>query len=260
MAEAIGLAASIIGVVKITGSLVSLGYNYLGGVRDVSNELRKLVDELHSLAQVLLVLRDHARDDILLQPTALQRLNDQNGPLPRCALELKTLQGKLEPKLGLRGMVKYLLWPLKEKETLQYIDSIERYKSLFNLALTTDHFALSRTIDGCVRDTNQIMHELRNESSVLTSHVDRMLTAEKRNKILNWLYPGNFDQKHVEINQPDYLMLWGYGIPGAGKTFISSSIIDYLKTQKSGGNYGIAPRGCFSLYASISSTYASRQP
>ncbi|RPB13084.1 hypothetical protein P167DRAFT_573828 [Morchella conica CCBAS932] len=200
MAEAIGLAASIIGVVQITGSLVSLGYNYLGGVRDVSNELRKLVDELHSLAQVLLVLRDHARDDILLQPTALQRLNDQNGPLPRCALELKTLQGKLEPKLGLRGMVKYLLWPLKEKETLQYIDSIKRYKSLFNLALTTDHFALSRTIDGCVRDTNQIMHELRNESSVLTSHVDRMLTAEKRNKILNWLYPGNFDQKHVETS------------------------------------------------------------
>lgn len=139
MAEAIGLAASIIAVVQITGSLVCLGYNYLGGVRDGSNEPRKLVDELHSLAQVLLVLRDHARDDKLLQSTALQRLNGQNGPLPRCALELKTLQRKLEPKPGLRGIVKYLLWPLKEKETLQYIDSIERYKSLFNLALTTDH-------------------------------------------------------------------------------------------------------------------------
>jgi hypothetical protein len=119
--------------------LVSLGYNYLGGVKDASNELRKLVDELHSLAQVLFVLQDHARGDGLLRSAALQRLNDQNGPLSGCALELKTLQRKLEPKPGLRGMVKYLLWPLKEKETLKYIDSIERYKSLFNLALTTDY-------------------------------------------------------------------------------------------------------------------------
>ncbi|KAH0607794.1 uncharacterized protein H6S33_002828 [Morchella sextelata] len=206
----------------------------IGGVKDASNELRKLVDELHSLAQVLFVLQDHARGDGLLRSAALQRLNDQNGPLSGCALELKTLQRKLEPKPGLRGMVKYLLWPLKEKETLKYIDSIERYKSLFNLALTTDYFALSRTIDGCI-------------------------VGWLRNKILNWLYFGNFAQKHVEISgrrqkhttgwifgtaefknwlkdQPDYLMLWGYGIPGAGKTFISSSIIDYLTTQKSGKN------------------------
>ncbi|KAI5846365.1 hypothetical protein DFP73DRAFT_387213 [Morchella snyderi] len=85
-----------------------------------------------------------------------------------------------------------------------------------------------------------------------------------QNSILNWLSPGNFDIKHLETSgerlggtgkwlmetlefdnwikgRPDYLLLWGCGIPGGGKTYLSSLVIDRLQMIKaSSANYGLA--------------------
>ncbi|RPB08944.1 hypothetical protein P167DRAFT_478493, partial [Morchella conica CCBAS932] len=76
-----------------------------------------------------------------------------------------------------------------------------------------------------------------------------------RTNVLNWLYPRPYDEKHREIggrrqkntgqwilglqnvqnwldpNNTGSRLLWAYGIPGAGKTFLSSFIIDHLRAQ-----------------------------
>lgn len=138
MADALGIVASVIAVLQLTGKLVSLGYDYIRGAIDASKDIRRLLGELHSLSNVLLILQDHARHDKTLRLTALQTLSGQNGPLEGCRLELQRLQLKLEPKTGLRGKMKSLVWPLKEKETFQHISRLEGHKNLFNLALTAD--------------------------------------------------------------------------------------------------------------------------
>ncbi|KAI5852526.1 ankyrin repeat-containing domain protein [Morchella snyderi] len=86
---------------------------------------------------------------------------------------------------------------------------------------------------------------------------------EERDKILEWLYEGAFDTKHREIsnrrqkntaqwilvspevtdwmnNPSDSRLLWGYGIPGAGKTFLSSMMIDYFQEYSSETGCGLA--------------------
>lgn len=148
MAEVVGLVASIIGIAQLTGKLVQVEYDYIGGVKDAPSTLRKLVDELQSLSKVLTILQGHARKDKSLKFTALQSLNGQNGPLVGIHRELEKLLLKLKPggkglrssiSWRLKGTISKLKWPLEEGETLEHIARIERYKSTFQLALSADH-------------------------------------------------------------------------------------------------------------------------
>lgn len=136
MAEGLGVVASIIAIIQLTAKVTSLGYDYIGGAKRAPDELRGLVDELTSLGKVLAILEKHA--DKNRQWTALETLNDHDGPIRRCGLDLRRLQLKLDPGDGLRGMMNNLKWPFKEKETLQEISRIERHKTLFMFALNTD--------------------------------------------------------------------------------------------------------------------------
>lgn len=136
MAEVWGIIASVIAVAQLTGQVASLGYSYLSGVKKAPKDLADLVEELDSLKKVLITLKDYL--DKNAQSPALQALNDAKGPIRVCALELKILQAKLEPRKGFRGMIGRLKWPIKEHEIAEYKARIERQKSLFILALAAD--------------------------------------------------------------------------------------------------------------------------
>lgn len=139
MADGLSFAASIIAIIQLTAKLTSLGYGYIGGVKRAPDDLRDLMSELISLRQVLTILQNYA-DANPQSTSALHKLNDKNGgPLQGCALALQRLQLKMEPKDGLRGIWNSLKWPLEETETAQHISRIERHKTLFIFAVTTDH-------------------------------------------------------------------------------------------------------------------------
>lgn len=136
MAEALGIAASIIAVLQLTGKLTSVGYGYIGGVRRAAKDLGELLQGLGSLSGVLLSLQNYV--DANPGSVALQKLGDPDGPLRGCAKELEELISKLTPRDGWKGKIDGLKWPLKEKEISQYVLRIERHKSLFIFALTAD--------------------------------------------------------------------------------------------------------------------------
>lgn len=136
MAEVLSVAASIIAVLQLTGTVASLGYGYIGGVKRASKDLGELLKELGSLTSVLITLKDYV--DANPCSPALQKLGGQDGPIHGCFRELEILQTKLEPRDGFKGIVDNLKWPLKDTETAQFISRIERHKSLFMLALTVD--------------------------------------------------------------------------------------------------------------------------
>lgn len=82
MADGLSIAASLIVVIQLTGTLVGLGYGYAGGVKWAPKDLRDLVDELKSLSKVLITVQDYTNKSP--QSPALHTLNDQSGTLQSC--------------------------------------------------------------------------------------------------------------------------------------------------------------------------------
>lgn len=129
MADPLGMTASIIALIQLTGALSAFGHGYIGGLRRASADRRRLVAEFASLGLILTHLRDSG--------SALQGLA---GPLADCTRELEALAAKMRPPAkDLRGFWKTLKWPLEQADTLQAVERIERYKTLFHFAVTADH-------------------------------------------------------------------------------------------------------------------------
>lgn len=102
-----------------------------------------------------------------------------------------------------------------------------RISSRFSLKLTDFQLRnLSKAIEANTTDTNHVVHTLQTEQ-VSSAQIKR------RKDVLNWLYPDNFDTKHIEISgrrqsntgewifqEPEFIdwaaqrskLLWGYGI------------------------------------------------
>lgn len=136
--EALGLATSIIAVIQLAGKITSLGYGYISSAKRAPNDIRELLEEISSLAKTLVALKN-----LELSPgKQLEALHSLDEPLWGCLLELERLESKLKKSvggLGWRRFMSSIKWPFKEAENLQIMARIERYKSLFIIALGTDH-------------------------------------------------------------------------------------------------------------------------
>lgn len=134
MAEVVGLVASIIALTKLSAKVSSLTYAYITGVKRAPEELKRLSNELKSLTAVLNSLQAHTQE--YSESIALQLLGD---PLQQCLEELTKLQSGLEPETRwLRKTLSRLKRPFGLRETLEYISQVERFKTLFILALNAD--------------------------------------------------------------------------------------------------------------------------
>lgn len=131
MAEAIGLAASLIGIIQLAGLTASISYGYISGVKRAPQDLRDLTDELQALSNVIVTLKIHTDENSEIPGSVLHMLEK---PLEACARELEELLEKLKMK----GIIDRLKWPLREKETAQWVERIERHKTFFMFALNTD--------------------------------------------------------------------------------------------------------------------------
>ncbi|KAF8253323.1 hypothetical protein K440DRAFT_593087 [Wilcoxina mikolae CBS 423.85] len=118
---------------------------------------------------------------------------------------------------------------------------------------------MSRAIADDVHGISAAVEDLRTEAVAQNSWREN----EEYEKVLNWLCQENFDRKHVRIceqrqigtggwllSTPEFTewrdgtskssILWGYGIPGAGKTVLCSLVIDHLMELATAKKYGVA--------------------
>lgn len=124
-------------LIQLTRKVITLGYGHINDVKEVPNELRDLVNELVSLEEVLNSLQDNINKNP--QSSSLETLNNEDGPLRECTLDLKGLESRLKPRAGLKGLWRSLKWSLKEKEILKYTSQIKRQRILFTYFLTASH-------------------------------------------------------------------------------------------------------------------------
>ena len=139
--DGLSTAASVVALIQISAQVFDLCRNYYLNVKDARKDIERLRNEVNSLQDVLVKVIDltEAPESASLQ--TLNIINQEDGPLAQCQLELSALLAKLDPgyrsskmKLALRS----LKWPLQSNEVDKFLLAIGRYKASFILALATD--------------------------------------------------------------------------------------------------------------------------
>jgi hypothetical protein len=136
MAEAVGVAASIITVIQLTTTVLQ----YIHSVKNASEEQTRIRNEISSAGFLLHMLKDRAENARSEETLSIVKsLNVPSGPLEQFKAALERLTARLAPVQGLKAVGKAVTWPFKKAEVRAILSTIERQKSLFDLALQNDH-------------------------------------------------------------------------------------------------------------------------
>jgi hypothetical protein len=146
MAEAVGLAASIIAVVEICRNVFTLAKNYLNTVQDAPQALQAVLTETSALKNIFESLGCTHSSQTL--PPYIQKLGVPNGPIEgcrRCVAELEKLVDTGVPHTAPRGKRRKvqetftsLAWPLKESKAKKLCDELLQYKNTIVLELSLE--------------------------------------------------------------------------------------------------------------------------
>jgi hypothetical protein len=139
--DGLSTLASLIAVAQISGSIISLCYEYRNGLQTASKDMDRLVMEVKSLRDVLenligLVGQDQPTEKLL---ESVAKLAQRNGIVDECKGILQDLEARLRPKDGWRKLGQRLVWPFKEQDVMKSIASIERFKATLSLAMSMDN-------------------------------------------------------------------------------------------------------------------------
>jgi hypothetical protein len=105
------------------------------------------LQELSALKAVLFRLEEISRNDELLSSLAASRsplLLDMD--IKGCELEVKAIHDKLVKRLSgkkLSRTLSKLTWPFAEQDTRRFIETFQRYRSIFHTALSCDTLSVS---------------------------------------------------------------------------------------------------------------------
>lgn len=253
MADPLGATASILTLLDECAKIIE----YIQQVKDGSSERTRLMMEISStkgILEALVATVKRSEETAEAWSGTIRSLNQKGGPLDLLQEVLVALHHEFHRVASAKGaarMGKSLLWPFKKKDVEERLRVIDRQKLLLTLALENDHVSLSREI---CSDT----HAIRSDVTAIRADVEQ----RKDKEILNWLTPVDYAPQQTDfINrrqagtgqwlldspkfqtwlQADKQMLFCPGIPGAGKTVLTSIVVDELMRRFGNDkNVGIA--------------------
>jgi hypothetical protein len=137
MADPLSISASITALLQLTSNVVQ----YINSVKDASKERFRIRDEISSASFLLYMLKDCVQQAHSGEPwlSTVQSLDMPKGPLEQFKGALEQLASRLEPSKGVKRVGRALTWPFQTEEIKEILSTIERQKSLFDLALQNDH-------------------------------------------------------------------------------------------------------------------------
>ncbi|KAJ7108280.1 ankyrin repeat-containing domain protein [Mycena epipterygia] len=216
MAEVLGTLGSIATIIQLIDMALK-AREYIKDFHKAPGEQQKMFAEIDHLRPLLMELQNR----VLASPST-SSLHHMEGPLQRFETLMKDFTAKFElPDGRWSKFSKQLTWTLwNKKEAKEYLNEFEGIKSLLHMWVTVH----------------------------LSENYDR---AEHK-RILNWITPLNFFQRQVDIfstwqaGTGEWLLsdaqfkdwesgsekvLWCRGIPGAGKTVLSSMVVNHLRVK-----------------------------
>ena len=138
MAEALGVAASIIAILQVIQTITT----YVKELKGADEERNNIFKEATSLYHFLDALNTKVPDQV--QPgdiwfKTLKSFKTPDGPLEQIKLLLDRLTAKLKSAKAFKKFGQALFWPFQKGEVKEILDSIEHQKSIIGLALENDH-------------------------------------------------------------------------------------------------------------------------
>ncbi|PNP76563.1 hypothetical protein FNYG_09982 [Fusarium nygamai] len=139
MAEAVGLAASIIAIAELSAKVGKLCVQYSTAAGNARADITRLQARLKDL-NVCLEAAQRLLDDP--KNTALATSRSLIDSLNSCKIELEEIQDKLDPGSARKAMRRFglraLKWPFDSKEISTVMSNLEHYKQTITLCLQVD--------------------------------------------------------------------------------------------------------------------------
>lgn len=235
--EPLSVAASIVALLQSAGAVIT----YLSDLKDSPTELQRIRVEVFSVLSLLITLQDQANQATKGDEcsSTLNSLNVSNGPFQQFHSALERLALKLAPVQGWKKVGKSLKWPFEKEEMQDILNTVERLKTTFSLARQNDHIALSKAIKSNTESVQKGVDATKVGVANLQTdqkhdHIRRWLSAPDPSSNYNqamkdrhgatgdWFLTSNAYKNWLSVSGS---LLWLYGIPGCGKTILSSTII-----------------------------------
>ncbi|PLN81768.1 WD40 repeat-like protein [Aspergillus taichungensis] len=207
--DPVSAAASVIGIVQLTATIVKLCGVYASKVKDAKQDILRLAEEVDALRKTLTTLQD-----FMSGPDGAELVvhDDLLANIARCFTTLGEFEKKLDLKTTqrtFRRKLRFLKWPLEHEEVNRAIEQIGR-KTTRILDKKLD-FGSLRTAKGAAFDSYDNPHNecLPGTRVELLDAIETWATSE--------------DGKCI---------FWLNGMAGTGKSTISRTIASRLKRQE----------------------------
>ncbi|KAM0371523.1 hypothetical protein ACHAPY_010246 [Fusarium culmorum] len=148
MAEALGVASSVIAVVDLSAKVLSLCLQYSQAVKNAKDDIEKLGKEVaafRATTEELKTLIDGPRSQELKASQQL-RFAIEDG-----RSRLEKLEQQLQPSTGRKRMSRFGLrafkWPFESKDVKGTIEDLERCRENISLALNIDQTVILQNVD-----------------------------------------------------------------------------------------------------------------
>lgn len=256
--DGLSVAASIIAVLDLTAKVIK----YAKEAKDASTERDRLLKDIINIKGSLHSLQSHLEISDPNEPwmRAVQGLTKPGGPIEIYKSTLEHLLEKLSPShvVGKRSLVRRfgtsLVWPFQAGEIAEILATIGRQQQLFDLAISLDSIALTRAIHADAQDSKRIHRVMTSDLQQARSEIHQILEESRTQteiQVLESLSTMRPREQHADISlrrAPDTCkwieenttfvdwlrgsgssnVIWCTGIPGSGKTFVTSRVIDLI--------------------------------
>ncbi|PGH32167.1 hypothetical protein GX50_05066 [[Emmonsia] crescens] len=250
---------TIVELILLSGEIIGICYTYGCAVSNAPEDLRKLVEETTSLSGIFVAIQGLVNADRF----AARQKEPLSNSLTECQTTLRKLKDILQsiepgPKKKKMGVMKRLLWPLKQAETKEILETLGRHKSSLNLLL-----ALEATLEA--QQTQIVLYEL--QQALLDDRDGRKCreVTERRRQVYQWLCAIDHEAIHDRASSEyspgtgawvlnseqlrcwlfgEHHLLWIHGIPGSGKTVLMSTILNQCLLPKASEKLVVAYYYC----------------
>ncbi|KAF2818007.1 ankyrin [Mytilinidion resinicola] len=257
--DGISAAASVVAVFQLSKLLMQSCIEYCEDFKNAKDDLRRLRQAVTELRDALEDLKDIYDTADTVELSALARLMEKDGIFAQCKTAMEAIMKELDgftvsSKASSEQLRKCLKWPFNKKKMDEKIEALQKHRNAIQLALASDQLSVT----------------LSTEAHVLAMRADTVTqqAMEFREKILRWLpgadtssnYQAAQEQHHKGtcswlFGTPEYrewkssprTFLWLYGIPGCGKTVMSSTVIPDLNGKYEPQNIPIVTYFYFSF-------------
>jgi hypothetical protein len=249
------LSVGIAGLEALASSTLKLAKSYKFGVKNAKGSVVAVVTELEALQSNLNTLYEFLRsitaEDMLFPPTSVLLSSTKS-----CEDKLKALRKKLNQMGDSRAS--RCLWPFSEKEHRNMVQELRAFAQCMEFALSIENCTLlTRTSRDVLKVMEQNLENFRllqdlieqktEPQDAIKDHTRMPQDDHKtrlRDKIIDWISPHSWDQKHHIVSSPrvdgtggwlldrmEYVLwrdddsapsiLWCHGIQGSGKTVLT---------------------------------------